>query len=72
MGRLFEEHIIRATKSLDGAWRFRADPGNIGESQKCHIMLHKSFTVNLQITSACARRIRTPIFQKFPPPYLRS
>ena len=34
MGRLFEEHIIRATKSLDGAWKFRIDPKNIGENER--------------------------------------
>ena len=28
--RLFDEHIIRKTKSLDGAWRFAVDENNIG------------------------------------------
>ena len=31
MARLFEEHLTRAVKSLDGAWSFRKDPLNCGK-----------------------------------------
>lgn len=33
MGRLFEEHHVRKTKSLDGLWRFAADPRDCGKEQ---------------------------------------
>lgn len=34
MGRLFDEHIKRQVKSLDGAWKFRTDPENRGIEDK--------------------------------------
>jgi len=45
MGRLFEEHIIRTSKSLDGAWKFRADMQNVGESEKWYNGIPDSATV---------------------------
>lgn len=33
MPRLFCEHEIREIQSLDGAWRFRTDPQNVGEAE---------------------------------------
>ena len=45
MGRLFEEHIIRTSKSLDGAWKFRIDPKNIGENEKWYDGIPDSETV---------------------------
>lgn len=34
MGRLFDEHYIRKTKSLDGSWRFLTDALDCGKSEK--------------------------------------
>ena len=33
MGRLFEEHITRKVKSLDGLWKFKTDPEDLGTTQ---------------------------------------
>lgn len=33
MKRQFDDHIIRSTKSLDGAWSFLIDPDNIGQQE---------------------------------------
>lgn len=33
MARLFEEHITRRVRCLDGAWRFLADPADVGEAE---------------------------------------
>ena len=33
MKRLFNEHVVRDVKSLDGAWRFLTDPKDVGESE---------------------------------------
>jgi beta-glucuronidase len=34
MGRLFEEHHIRKTKSLDGSWKFACDPSDCGKNEE--------------------------------------
>lgn len=34
MGRLFEEHHIRKTKSLDGSWKFTCDPLDCGKNEE--------------------------------------
>ncbi len=36
MKRQFDDHIIRSTKCLDGAWNFLIDPENIGEQEGWH------------------------------------
>ncbi|MBR4873999.1 MAG: beta-glucuronidase, partial [Clostridia bacterium] len=33
MRRMFDEHVVRKVISLDGAWKFMTDPGNVGEAQ---------------------------------------
>lgn len=45
MGRLFEEHIKRNTKSLDGAWKMRADILDLGKEEKWYLGLKESETV---------------------------
>ena len=45
MGRLFEEHIKRSVKSLDGAWKFHADPENTGEQQKWFEDIPEAYTI---------------------------
>ncbi|MBR2885737.1 MAG: beta-glucuronidase [Clostridia bacterium] len=45
MGRLFEEHIKRQLKSLDGAWKFRTDINDIGKSEKWYLGLQNTETV---------------------------
>ncbi|MBQ7915455.1 MAG: beta-glucuronidase [Firmicutes bacterium] len=37
MGRLFEEHIKRKVKSLDGAWKFRTDEADCGKEEKWYL-----------------------------------
>lgn len=34
MGRLFEEHYIRKTESLDGSWKFACDPSDCGKNEE--------------------------------------
>ena len=34
MKRLFDEHIVRNTRSLDGAWRIKRDDGNVGITEE--------------------------------------
>lgn len=34
MGRLFEEHYIRKTESLDGSWKFSCDPSDCGKTEE--------------------------------------
>ncbi len=34
MGRLFEEHYIRKTQSLDGSWKFSCDPSDCGKTDE--------------------------------------
>ena len=34
MGRLFEEHYIRKTESLDGSWKFSCDPLDCGKTEE--------------------------------------
>jgi len=36
MARLFDEHIKREVRSLDGAWKFRADKNGVGEASCWH------------------------------------
>lgn len=39
MNRLFQEHIIRKTTCLDGAWQFSIDPEDKGEKENWHLSL---------------------------------
>ena len=34
MRRLFDEHIIRKTRTLDGAWKFKCDKGDVGKGEE--------------------------------------
>lgn len=45
MGRLFEEHIKRQVKSLDGAWKFCTDINDKGKSEKWYTGLQNAETV---------------------------
>ena len=45
MTRYFEEHRKRSVKSLNGAWLFRIDPENVGETEGWQIMLPTDDTV---------------------------
>ncbi len=45
MARLFEEHRLRAVQSLNGPWRFLADPEDQGKQEKWQAGLPSSCTV---------------------------
>ncbi len=45
MARLFEEHRLRAVQSLNGPWRFLADPLDLGKQQKWQNGLSNACTV---------------------------
>lgn len=45
MRRIFDEHVIRKTNSLDGAWRFSTDPDNTGVEKEWFKGLPSSETV---------------------------
>ena len=45
MKRLFDEHKIRKTVDLNGNWKFKLDPDNVGESEKWYNGLTDAETV---------------------------
>lgn len=45
MARLFEEHIQRTVRSLNGHWRFLPDPEDLGEQMQWYFGLHGGETV---------------------------
>ena len=47
MLRLFDEHIKRPTRSLDGAWKFKVDKENIGVSESWFLGLKEAETVTV-------------------------
>ena len=47
MARLFDEHIKRNIKSLNGAWKFKIDPARIGRDEKWYLGLEKFDTVSV-------------------------
>ena len=67
MLRLFDEHIKRPTRSLDGAWKFKVDKENIGVSESWFLGLKEAETVtvpsvtfaliSLNITAISATRV---------------
>lgn len=47
MARLFDEHIKRSVKSLDGAWRFRQDKNDVGEKEEWYKKGINGYTVTV-------------------------
>lgn len=47
MARLFDEHIKRYSRSLNGAWSFKLDSERIGKSEKWYRGLTDAVTVNI-------------------------
>lgn len=47
MARLFEEHIQRRVKSLDGAWNFCKDPDDVGRDAEWFLNLSATDTVGV-------------------------
>ena len=45
MGRLFDEHALRRTQSLDGAWSFRKDPLDCGKRTAWYLGIPYGHTV---------------------------
>ncbi len=42
MGRIFEEHLIRQVRSLNGVWRFRKDPNDCGKNADWFLAIPES------------------------------
>ena len=40
MQRLFTDHILRKTETLNGTWNFRIDPENRGVEEKWYLVEH--------------------------------
>ncbi len=47
MARLFDEHIKRSVRSLNGAWRFKVDKKRSGEDERWYLGLTDAETVNI-------------------------
>lgn len=47
MARLFDEHIKRSVRSLNGAWRFKVDKNKCGEDERWFLGLTDAETVNI-------------------------
>ena len=47
MARLFDDHIKRYTRSLNGAWKFKTDEGKIGKTESWYLGLTDAATVNV-------------------------
>ena len=47
MKRNFDEHVIRKTQSLDGAWRFSTDKNLVGEDEKWYLGIPSYETVEV-------------------------
>lgn len=47
MARLFDEHIKRAVRSLNGAWLFKTDKDKVGKDEAWYLGLSDAVTVNI-------------------------
>ena len=47
MARLFDDHIKRYSRSLNGAWRFKIDKANVGKNEEWYRGLTDTLTVNI-------------------------